>query len=149
LELKTNYPEKINFHCDPILLGKAISAVVKNAIVYNKKGGMVEVNIDYAKFTVDDAYMYHPNPHKQNQSPTNQSLQIKITDTGIGIAKEFQEKVFEKFFRVDSSLTYEVSGVGVGLYIARKIIQLHNGNMSLKTELKNGTTITINIPYAI
>jgi signal transduction histidine kinase len=61
IELKMNSTEKINIHCDPILLEKAISAVVKNAIVYNKQGGKIEVNIDYAKSPVGDAYMHHSN----------------------------------------------------------------------------------------
>ncbi|HMX35495.1 MAG TPA: ATP-binding protein, partial [Leptospiraceae bacterium] len=75
-------------------------------------------------------------------------IQIQITDTGIGIAKEHQEKVFEKFFRVDSSLTYEVSGVGVGLFIARKIIELHNGKIVLESEIEKGTTVLIQIPIS-
>ncbi len=73
-------------------------------------------------------------------------VQIKIKDTGIGIAQEFQEKVFEKFFRIDSSLTYEVSGVGVGLFIAKKIVELHKGTIELNSALGEGATITIKMP---
>jgi two-component system OmpR family sensor kinase len=73
-------------------------------------------------------------------------LQITITDTGIGIGKEFHEKIFEKFFRIDSELTYTVSGVGVGLFIAKKIIDLHGGSIDVKSELGQGSEFTIRLP---
>jgi two-component system sensor histidine kinase ChiS len=120
-------------NCDPILLEKAISAILKNAIVYNNIGG---------KIMVGYAYMRNP----QHANPQHDLIQITITDTGIGIAKEFHEKIFEKFVRVDSTLTYEVSGVGVGLFIAKKIIELHGGSIDVKSELGQGSEFTINLP---
>ncbi|MCB1191242.1 MAG: sensor histidine kinase [Leptospiraceae bacterium] len=125
--IELNLGEHTNFHCDEILLEKALSAIIKNAIVYNNQGGKIRIE---SEITLS---------HFQH-------LQITITDTGIGISLEFHEKVFEKFFRVDSSLTYTVSGVGVGLYIAKKIIELHSGSIELQSELEKGTKVKIVLP---
>lgn len=135
INLKLNLPNKMNLSGDSILLEKAISAVMKNAIVYNKSGGSIEISIGQSSLRL-------------RSGSESAGIQIQITDTGIGIAKEHQEKVFEKFFRVDSSLTYEVSGVGVGLFIARKIIELHNGKIVLESEIEKGTTVLIQIPIS-
>ena len=83
-----------------------------------------------------------------NNENLPQNLEIKISDTGIGIAEEFQEKVFDKFFRIDSSLLYEVSGVGIGLFIAKKIIELHNGKIKLQSKLGLGTEVSILLPMS-
>lgn len=132
IQLEWNNSESIFCECDPILLEKAFSAILKNAIVYNKQGGKIYINVRKQKL--------------KTINRTFHSLQIKVTDTGIGIVKELQEKVFEKFFRVDSTLTYEVSGVGVGLYIAKKIVELHGGSLALESEFDKETVVTINMP---
>ena len=119
-------------NCDPVLLTKATAAIIKNAIVYNKQGGEVHIIIKARVLKTLDRTMH--------------GIEIKVTDTGIGIAKEFQEKIFDKFFRVDSSLSYEVSGVGIGLFIAKKIIELHGGVIEVKSELGKGSEFTISLP---
>lgn len=124
--------EKIEFDCDSILLAKAIEAILKNAIVYNKPKGTVEITFRKRVLKTLDR--------------TFKGIEISIKDNGIGISKEFHDKIFEKFFRVDTSLSYEVSGVGLGLFIARKIVELHGGTIRVKSELGNGSEFTIDLP---
>jgi signal transduction histidine kinase len=124
IQLDLNVSENLVIHCDPSLMKKALSAVVKNAIVYNKPKGSVIITSDIQ----------------------TDNVAIRIIDTGIGIAPEHQNKVFEKFFRVDSSLTYTVSGVGIGLFLAKKIIELHGGKILLESEKEQSSTFILQIP---
>ena len=71
---------------------------------------------------------------------------LEVADTGIGIAKEEQERIFERFYRVDASRSAENGGTGLGLSIVKHGAALHNGKVSLKSILGEGTTMTICIP---
>jgi len=109
--------------CDGVLIERALNNILKNAIVYNKTKGTVKVEV----------------------IQTNDKLEINISDTGIGILPEYSDKIFDKFFRIDSSLSYEVSGVGLGLFLAKKILELHGGSISVRSELGQGSEFVIEI----
>ena len=111
-------------NCDSVLFGRAVGNILKNAIVYNKMGGTVILEV--------------------KQRGTNQ--EIIFQDTGIGIESEYYEKIFEKFFRIDSSLSYEVSGVGLGLFLAKRIMELHGGSIRVKSELGKSSEFLILLP---
>lgn len=113
----------ISIYCDYILMYKAIGNILKNSILYNKKYG--EVIID---FYVKDNFIY-----------------ISFKDTGIGIPHEYHEKVFEKFYRVNQENQYEVQGVGVGLYISEKIINMHKGEIILESSINKGSNFIIKL----
>ncbi len=76
-------------------------------------------------------------------------FEIVVEDSGIGIPNDKKEFVFEKFNQVDSSLTRENDGIGLGLSIVREIIEEMGGNVTLKSKLKHGTTFTINLSLPI
>ncbi len=71
---------------------------------------------------------------------------IRVTDTGIGIPKEEQEKIFKRFYRVDKSRSRETGGVGLGLSIAEWIAQIHRGRIEVESELNQGSTFTVYLP---
>jgi len=75
-------------------------------------------------------------------------LYVSIADKGIGIDKEFHGKVFDKFFRVPTGNLHDVKGFGLGLAYIKKIIQLHDGTIELRSEKGKGTSFIISIPYA-
>jgi two-component system OmpR family sensor kinase len=71
---------------------------------------------------------------------------IKIEDNGLGIAEEHLDKIFEKFYRADSSLTYNVQGTGIGLAIVKELVDLHGGSINVESVLGEGSTFTLTLP---
>jgi signal transduction histidine kinase len=69
-----------------------------------------------------------------------------VADSGIGIPEEFQEHVFERFYRVDKARSRETGGTGLGLSITKKIILMHQGALKLQSKDGEGTTFTVRIP---
>lgn len=125
IKLVVSFPEELEVYGDSILLKRVIFNVIKNAIVYNVREGIVFVDCN----------------------KEDNSVLLCVSDQGIGISPEFHAKVFEKFFRVDSSLSYEVSGVGLGLFLTKRILELHEGSIEVKSNLGEGSKFFIRLPY--
>ena len=71
---------------------------------------------------------------------------VTVSDTGIGIAPEDQQRVFERFYRVDKSHSKASGGTGLGLSIVKHAVQYHNGKIDLQSEPGKGTTIKVSFP---
>lgn len=106
------------------MLEDLIYNLVDNGIKYNRYSGKVDIFI--------------------NKS-SDYGL-IKVSDTGIGIPLESQNRIFERFFMVDKSRSKKVNGTGLGLSIVKHIVEYHGGNISLTSELDKGTDIDIRMP---
>ena len=100
--------------------------IIYNSIKYTEKGGNIEV-----KAKVKDDY-----------------VNIEVSDDGIGIPKEDQARIFERFYRVEKGRSRELGGTGLGLSIAKQIVAAHDGEISLKSEFGKGTVINIKLPLA-
>ena len=74
------------------------------------------------------------------------AYKITVADNGIGIDKEELPKIFEKFYQVDSSLTGQIRGFGLGLYYAREFVRLHGGSIAIDSEPGKGTRVTVTLP---
>ena len=103
------------------ILNEMVYNLCDNAIKYNKDGGRVTVRV----------------------SGTEESAVLSVADTGIGISKGQQERVFERFYRVDKSHSRRVGGTGLGLSIVKHGAQYHNARLVLDSEPGTGTTITL------
>ncbi|EKD69297.1 MAG: hypothetical protein ACD_47C00181G0002 [uncultured bacterium] len=111
--------------CDASKIEQVVINLLSNSIKYNKpEGGKVDVSL------------------KENRG----SFELMIRDTGIGIPKESCDKIFEKFYRVDSSLTYQVSGTGLGLAIVKHIIDKHNGRITVESTVNAGSKFLVTLP---
>ena len=75
-------------------------------------------------------------------------LIIYIKDNGIGIAKEHQKQIFERFYRVHTGNVHDVKGFGLGLHYVHKIITAHNGTIEVESAINKGTTFSIKFPIS-
>ncbi|MBE7412212.1 MAG: sensor histidine kinase [Leptospiraceae bacterium] len=123
-DMKLNVPVNISINSDSELLKKSLEVFIKNAIMYSptNRNGMVSA------------------------SKNGDILKIEIQDNGIGIEKEEITKIFEKFYRIDSSLHYDVSGMGIGLFLAKRIILQLGGRIEVESEILKGSKFKIFIP---
>jgi signal transduction histidine kinase len=130
-------------HGDRESLKQAITNLVSNAIHYNRAGGTVVISIPACAGTGLPL-------RKQGDEGrgTRDEVVVDISDTGIGISQENLPFIFDEFFRVKSNQTQHVAGSGLGLPIAKRIIEAHNGHIQVQSELGKGTTFSILLPKA-
>ncbi len=97
---------------------------------------------------LDNAIKYTPRSGKITIGAKNSrnNWEISIADTGRGIAKEELPKLFSKFYQIDSYVTKKEPGAGLGLAIVKRIVDLHNGDITVESELGRGSTFTVSIP---
>lgn len=108
----------------PQLLSGIVYNLCDNAIKYNHKGGRVSVSL---------------------RSSANEIV-LTVSDNGIGIPAEDQNRIFERFYRVDKSHSKEVGGTGLGLSIVKHSAKIHNAKISVESAVGKGTTITVRFP---
>jgi signal transduction histidine kinase len=123
LELRS--PEQVTpVHGDAARLRQVLVNLVENAIKYSPDGGSVRVRI----------------------SDDSRYVQIAVTDEGLGIPVAEQERIFEKFYRLDAEMTRGVGGSGLGLYISREIIEQMGGRISVESAPGSGSTFSVELP---
>ncbi len=112
-------------HADPRVFRQILLNLVSNAIKFTPKGGQVAVN---AAIGGDGRFA------------------LRVTDTGIGIAKESLELVQQPFRQVDNTLARKYEGIGLGLPLTRKLVELHGGELRIDSKLDEGTEVTVSFP---
>ena len=102
------------------------------------------------KNLVDNAIKYSTENPNVSITTSNHSnhLIIAVSDKGIGIDKEYQKKVFQKFYRVPTGNRHDIKGFGIGLHYVKNIVKLHHGEISLESQPGQGSAFTIKIPLA-
>lgn len=107
-----------------LLIYEMFVNLIDNAIQYNKQGGWIKVAV----------------------SLRNQTAYISVNDSGAGIPKEEQQRVFERFYRVDQSRGRKTGGAGLGLSIVKHIVRYHNGSIELESVINEGTRVYVKLP---
>jgi two-component system sensor histidine kinase SenX3 len=124
IAITTDAPTGFQVLGDQTLLVTAIANLVSNAIAYSPNGSSVSIS----------------------RRRRGGNIEIAVTDRGIGIAPEDQERVFERFFRVDKARSRATGGTGLGLAIVKHVAANHNGDIRLWSQPGTGSTFTLSIP---
>lgn len=97
----------------------------------------------------DNANKYSPETPEINIRTENIStgIIIRISDKGMGMSKEAVQKIFEKFYRVSTGNLHDVKGFGLGLSYVKDIVDMHHGEITVKSELGKGSTFKIYLPF--
>ncbi len=117
-------PQVGEFVADERKVKQILVNLLSNAVKFTPEGGRVDVSL----------------------MRSNGSVEIAVSDTGIGIAPEDQEAIFEEFRQVGSDYTRKREGTGLGLPLARRFVELHGGHMWVKSEVGRGSTFTFSLP---
>jgi OmpR-family two-component system manganese-sensing sensor histidine kinase len=116
-------------------LARLFTNLVSNAVQYTPSGGEIEVELQLAA------------KNKRNSPMLNPTLQIKVTDTGIGISAEALPHLFDRFYRADPARTHRsAAGSGLGLAIAKAIVENHRGQIRIDSQVDRGTAVTVTLP---
>jgi two-component system sensor histidine kinase SenX3 len=124
IAITTDAPTGFRVLGDQPLLVTAIANLVSNAISYSPKGSPVSIS----------------------RRKRGDNIEIAVTDRGIGIERDDQERVFERFFRVDTARSRATGGTGLGLAIVKHVAANHNGSIRLWSQPGTGSTFTLSIP---
>ncbi|MDX6633442.1 MAG: hypothetical protein QOG26_1447, partial [Solirubrobacterales bacterium] len=125
VELRAEVAELGSRTGDPGRLGQAIDNLISNAIKFTPRGGRVTVRA----------------VHGEGGEPI-----IEVSDTGRGISEEDQQRLFDRFFRAASAKRDAVEGTGLGLSIVKAIVDGHDGEVSVRSAVHEGTTFRITLP---
>lgn len=127
IAITTDAPTGYQVLGDQTLLVTAIANLVSNAIAYSPNGSSVSIS----------------------RRRRGDNIEIAVTDRGIGIAPADQERVFERFFRVDQARSRATGGTGLGLAIVKHVAANHNGSIRLWSQPGTGSTFTLSIPESV
>ena len=128
IKILTNFPDErpLSINADPKLLHMIFQNLLSNALKYTHEKGEVSITVE----------------------KTEENIQITISDTGIGIPKKDQSKIFTKLFRAENVKGEDVEGTGLGLYIIKSIIEESGGVISFESIEGTGTTFLVSLPIA-
>jgi two-component system, OmpR family, sensor histidine kinase SenX3 len=124
ITVTTDAPSGFQVFGDQSLLVTALANLISNAIAYSPNGSKVSIS----------------------RRRRGDNIEISVTDRGIGIARADQERVFERFFRVDKARSRATGGTGLGLAIVKHVAANHNGSIRLWSQPGTGSTFTLSIP---
>ncbi len=154
----------VEFHRAPMDLHSLILKTAEHSTLeISSRGGVLTTDLKATRRTVladtihienvvrnvlDNAMKYSPHAPKISISTENShdAILVRISDEGIGIPREHQQRVFEKYFRVPTGNVHDVKGFGLGLSYVKLVTEAHGGKAALESETGKGTTVTLRLP---
>ena len=110
---------------------KILYNILSNAFKFTKEEGNIKITINAGNGREESGF-----------------VEISISDTGIGIHPDHLDKIFNRFYQIDETHKYDHTGSGIGMALARELVELHHGKIEINSVLNKGTTFTINLPLA-
>lgn len=119
--------EELYCNCDVNLIERIMLNLLSNSVKYGKENGIIKV------------FIYR----------TNSNVIISVRDDGIGIPEEMQKKIFERFQKVDTSLSRKSEGSGIGLSLVKSLVEIQGGTITCKSKLNEGTEFLVTLPFIV
>ncbi len=129
----TSYLQELQMEFDKEKMKKIVSNLISNAFKYTEEGH-IDVSISISELM------------QNNEASPSKQMQLKVSDTGIGMKPEYLEKIFERFFRIEEPDKVHQSGTGVGLHLVSEYVKLHGGEISVESTEGKGSVFTVLIP---
>jgi PAS domain S-box-containing protein len=136
-------------YADGVRLQQVLRNLLSNALHYTQPGGNVSIAahiVDLPIATNDSKPHASTSEENQEAQEIQQAISISISDTGSGIAEEYQARIFERFYQIPLDSTGRASGQGLGLAIVKMIVELHGGSVTVRSKPGEGSTFTFTIP---
>ena len=124
IEMNAAIAQGVSVNCDSMKLTQVFYNLMDNAIKYTGRGGTVRIEL----------------------VKRDKKAVVRVSDTGIGIPKEDQLHIFDRFYRVDKARSRETGGTGLGLSIVKQVVLMHGGDISVTSEEEKGSTFTVELP---
>jgi len=138
--------ETSNLDRDVHILGDALRIrelfinLIENGIKYTEGGGSIHIGLSNNSFSPEN------HPSSGNTEERLDFVKVVVSDTGIGIAREDQERIFDRFYRVDKARSREQGGSGLGLSICKWIAEAHQGEIYVESEAGKGSSFIVKFP---
>jgi PAS domain S-box-containing protein len=165
IQLKTELPPQLpELFIDERRIRQVLINLLNNAVKFTPDGGTITLKVSCQRRVIPveppplegiTRIRIHRSPWEKEQGVRTEEdyidvrhyLQIDIQDTGIGIAPEHLNKLFQPFIQIDSALNRQYAGTGLGLALVKRIVELHGGDVSVTSKEGVGSCFTINLPY--
>ncbi|MEE3716925.1 response regulator [Tumidithrix elongata RA019] len=136
IQLITQIPDNLNaIEVDELRMRQVLINLLTNAVKFTPEGGRVTLEVKVESF-------------ESNAISTSLSqIAFSIADSGIGIAPEDIQKLFQSFVQIDSKLSRKYNGTGLGLSLVKRIAEMHGGSVTVESEINQGSCFTVRIPY--
>jgi signal transduction histidine kinase len=136
----SNHHRDVHIFGDALRIRELFMNLIENAFKYTEEGGSIHISLQKE----------YPPPVKiqfeRMEKERERFAKVVVSDTGIGISKEDQEKIFNRFFRVDKARSSEQGGSGLGLSICKWIVEAHQGEIKVESELGKGSSFIVKLP---
>lgn len=147
IQISTQIPDHLNcIQADDLRLRQVLINLLSNAVKFTPDSGSIRLEVDLEPCDSTSPLSTLSSLPTLSSPPTHY-LRFAILDTGIGIAPDNIDKLFQTFVQIDSSLNRQYSGTGLGLALVRQIITLHGGTVTVSSVLGQGSCFTVRIPY--
>jgi signal transduction histidine kinase len=133
----------IEIEGDPEKLKNVLSQLIGNAVKFTPNGGSVHVSA--RKVSGPELKISSPGPETRNPEP-EYFIEITVTDTGIGIKTEDMPRLFRSFSQLDEPFTKRFQGIGLGLVLARKLVEMHGGSIRVESQPGQGSRFIFTLP---
>jgi PAS domain S-box-containing protein len=172
IRLTTQLPEQlkhINIRVDDLRFRQVLINLLSNAVKFTPEGGGItlDVRVDKKMGEGADGWMSEgvdgvmggggnnrtvepddlASSGQNSLAPSSWHIAFSIIDTGIGIASENMDKLFQSFVQIDSSLSRQYAGTGLGLSLVKRIVEMHGGSVSVRSEVNRGSCFTVCLPF--